>query len=113
MDIKNQQQITRLAEEIGEENVPVLLEIFLGELNTYISNLSQPESVDKYVYLSEISHALKSSAASFGADQLCQQARDIDARAKAGITLTLTDDLQPMLELLRSTEQAYQQLASQ
>lgn len=72
MTILNQQKIDELSMEIGSDNVPVLLDIFLGEMDTYIDNLSQLEGSEQLVYLKEISHALKSSAASFGADSLCE-----------------------------------------
>ncbi len=35
----NQSKIDLLAKEIGEENVPILVNIFLGELNDYQSKL--------------------------------------------------------------------------
>ncbi len=40
MEVLNQDKIERLAAEIGVENVPVLLDIFLGELTMYIDNLN-------------------------------------------------------------------------
>ncbi|MEF1291925.1 Hpt domain-containing protein, partial [Vibrio sp. M260118] len=50
MDILDQSKIDRLASEIGEENVPVLLEIFLGELKMYIDQLSQLEGSEQEDY---------------------------------------------------------------
>ncbi|NMT19542.1 Hpt domain-containing protein, partial [Vibrio parahaemolyticus] len=49
--------------EIGSDNVPVLFDIFLGEMDTYIENLSQLQGAERLAYSKEISHALKSSAA--------------------------------------------------
>ena len=68
MEIINQKQVDRLAAEIGKENVPVLLEIFLNEIAGYESTLLSLEGQEQHAYLTEVSHALKSSAASFGAD---------------------------------------------
>ena len=68
--VLNQQKVDELAGEIGQENVPVLLEIFLGELKGYYEHLEINKESDTSKYLADISHALKSSAASFGADSL-------------------------------------------
>lgn len=113
MKTLNQQKIDELAGEIGQENVPVLLNIFLGELNSYIDALASGVLTDVPKYLAETSHALKSSAASFGADKLCGFAIDIDARAKNSGLANVTEDLETMLGLLRETEAEYQNLLSQ
>ncbi len=113
MDILNQSKIDRLVSEIGPENVPVLLEIFLNELSMYIENLSQQEGEGQQAYLKEISHALKSSAASFGAEALCTYSIELDARGKSGATLELADCKEKMLSLLIETEQRYRQLLTQ
>ncbi|MHC6526678.1 MULTISPECIES: quorum-sensing phosphorelay protein LuxU [unclassified Vibrio] len=110
MEVLNQNKIEQLANDIGEENVPVLLGIFLGELESYIAYLSDPAAADKLSYLREISHALKSSAASFGAEQLCCSAIEIDARVKNGQPLSEAGDVSHMVELLGTTLSRYQQL---
>ncbi|KOO08640.1 quorum-sensing phosphorelay protein LuxU [Vibrio hepatarius] len=110
MEVLNQSKIDRLANEIGQENVPVLLEIFLGELAQYIETLSQEESFDVARYLKEISHALKSSAASFGAESLCAYAIEIDAAAKSGGEFDTDSIRSKMLTLLGETKQRYQQI---
>lgn len=113
MDILNQIKIERLAGEIGQENVPVLLEIFLNELAMYIERLSQLEGEELQDYLKEISHALKSSAASFGAEALCHYSIEVDAMAKTGAMSELADCKGQMLSLLDETEQRYKQLLTQ
>ena len=35
-EVLNQQKIDELSDEIGSENVPILLDIFLGEMNSYV-----------------------------------------------------------------------------
>lgn len=82
MKVLNQQKVDELAGEIGQENVPVLLEIFLGELKGYYEHLDLNKDTDTSKYLADISHALKSSAASFGADSLCSFAISVDAKVK-------------------------------
>ncbi|MGR5324373.1 quorum-sensing phosphorelay protein LuxU [Vibrio alfacsensis] len=105
--VLNQQKIDELAAEIGRDNVPVLLEIFLGEMDSYIVHLSQNHHTEQLVYLKEISHALKSSAASFGADRLCALATDIDKKAKADELGEDCEEIAMMLDLLRVTRDAY------
>ncbi|MEI8599512.1 Hpt domain-containing protein [Vibrio sp. M60_M31a] len=107
MNILNQKKIDDLSMEIGSDNVPVLLGIFLGEIDTYIRNLSQFDDADQLVYLKEISHALKSSAASFGADRLCDLAISIDKKAKAGELAVEGEEATTMIDVLRDTQEVY------
>tara|TARA_Y100001956_G_scaffold68662_1_gene71379 strand:+ start:798 stop:1139 length:342 start_codon:yes stop_codon:yes gene_type:complete len=113
MDVLNQDKIDQLASEIGADNVPILLDIFLGELAQYQDKLINDGSLDVSTYLKEISHALKSSAASFGAEVLCAYAIELDSMAKAGQVFEPTESKDKMISLLRETEQRYQQLVSQ
>lgn len=106
----NQSKIDLLAKEIGEENVPILVNIFLGELNDYQSKLVSDMVADKLGYLKEISHALKSSAASFGADRLCAKAVELDSRVKSGEMMDISLEVEHMLELLKQTHQCYSDL---
>ncbi|WP_039948976.1 quorum-sensing phosphorelay protein LuxU [Vibrio ichthyoenteri] len=112
MEVLNQAKVDRLANEIGQENVPILLEIFLGELAQYIATLSA-EHDNHGAYLKDISHALKSSAASFGAEALCALAIEFDAAAKAGDSLNSPVVRQTMLALLVETQQRYKKLLGQ
>ncbi len=107
MNILNHKKIESLSMEIGRDNVPVLLDIFLGEIDTYIKNLSQYDGTEQLVYLKEISHALKSSAASFGADRLCDLAISIDRRAKSGELVVEGEEANAMIDVLRDTQQVY------
>lgn len=107
MNILNQKKIDDLSMEIGSDNVPVLLDIFLGEIDTYIRNLSQLNDTEQLVYLKEISHALKSSAASFGADRLCDLAISIDKKAKAVELAVEGEEATTMIDVLRDTQEVY------
>ena len=113
MEIINQKQVDRLAAEIGKENVPVLLEIFLNELAGYESTLLSLEGQEQHAYLTEVSHALKSSAASFGADALCNYSILLDKNAKLGEKLSSPSCKKEMLDLLKKTYSIYQNLFSQ
>ncbi|HDM8054400.1 quorum-sensing phosphorelay protein LuxU [Vibrio harveyi] len=107
MNVLNQQKIEELSAEIGSDNVPVLLDIFLGEMDTYITRLSDLKGNEQLIYLKEISHALKSSAASFGADRLCDLAIAIDRKAKSNQLAEQGEDATEMLALLDITRDAY------
>lgn len=107
MELLNQKKIDALSNEIGEDNVPILLEIFLSELASYLKVLGDTSFQDKLSYLKEISHALKSSAASFGADALCELAVSIDAKVKQGAALQQQVDVVAMIALLQRTQHAY------
>tara|TARA_B100001057_G_C22430748_1_gene787329 strand:+ start:176 stop:520 length:345 start_codon:yes stop_codon:yes gene_type:complete len=107
--VLNQQKVDELAGEIGQENVPVLLEIFLGELKGYYEHLEINKESDTSKYLADISHALKSSAASFGADSLCSFAIVLDSKVKQSLPIT-DGDFEDMQSLLLSTYTEYQQL---
>ncbi|HAS61143.1 MAG TPA: phosphorelay protein [Vibrio sp.] len=111
MDIINQQQVERLKQEIGAENLPVLLDIFLSELSQYMVKLTDANN-DQEAYLKEISHALKSSAASFGAEALRNLAIDYDGSGKAGVSLSTVEHKHKMLALLKETHQCYEKLLS-
>ncbi|WP_175561598.1 quorum-sensing phosphorelay protein LuxU [Vibrio aerogenes] len=107
MDLLNKEKIATLAKEIGQENVPVLLDIFLNELTTYQETLSAADTPARVDHLKEISHALKSSAASFGADRLCALAIDIDMRAKQQQLGEIDQETQIFMEMLHETHETY------
>ncbi|MGY0613887.1 quorum-sensing phosphorelay protein LuxU [Vibrio sp. FJH11] len=107
MSMLNQQKIEQLSQEIGSENVPVLLDIFLGEIHTYIEHLQKYEGEEQLTYLKDISHALKSSAASFGADRLCELAISIDKKAKVCDLAVNGEEATTMIDVLRDTQEVY------
>lgn len=107
MSVLNRKKIEELSMEIGSDNVPVLLDIFLGEIDTYIENLQKYEGEERLTYLRDISHALKSSAASFGADRLCELAISIDKKAKANELSEDGTEATGMIGLLRDTQDVY------
>lgn len=82
MTLMNRERVDQLTKEIGPDNIPILLGIFTGELVTYQEQLSSGALEDKLTQLAEICHALKSSAASFGAEPLCQLAVEVDTLSK-------------------------------
>lgn len=110
--VLNQKKIEGLSAEIGSENIPILLDIFIGEMGIYIDNLINIQGVEQQVYLKEISHALKSSAASFGAERLCELAISIDKKAKLNQCQDLENEVSAMLALLQITREVYSSWAN-
>lgn len=106
--ILNQSKVNDMKEEIGQENIPVILSLFLSELEQYQQQLTTLPSEEIHDYLARICHSLKSSAASFGADALCQLALKYDAAVKQNQTLTTLVEGQQMRELLKITHTCYQ-----
>ncbi|WP_413284787.1 Hpt domain-containing protein [Vibrio sp. MA40-2] len=107
----NSEKIDNLCNEIGHDNLPTLLNIFLSELREY-RLLILDDGQDLERHLSEMSHALKSSAASFGADDLCNVAKQVDAISKTGQPVS-TDYYQNLiLNSLKETITAYESLLS-
>ncbi|WCE28751.1 Hpt domain-containing protein [Vibrio sp. SCSIO 43137] len=102
----NANKIDDLSNEIGQDNLPVLLDIFLGELNGYQTELSSDRD-GLETRLGDISHALKSSAASFGAENLCQVATNIDAQVKAGEKINTLENRESILSSIEKTIRAY------
>ncbi|MGL6261697.1 Hpt domain-containing protein [Vibrio sp. WXL210] len=107
MSIINRVAIEELGEQIGQENLTPLFEIFTTELADYQQTLSQCEASKTSKQLAEICHALKSSAASFGADALCEHAREMDRLYKLGTDLTSGDYVNQTNAMLAETERAY------
>lgn len=102
----NSQKIEQLFNEIGQENLPALLDIFLAELSEYQQTLNDDSDALEQ-NLGNISHALKSSAASFGADNLCQVAKHIDAKVKAGERVSNRENRDSILNSIQGTIDAY------
>lgn len=108
MLLKNQSTIEQLTQEIGTDNVPMLFGIFTNELKDYLATFEQSDEDELYEHLKEISHALKSSAASFGADALCSLAIDIDARVKAGEITDCVSEAYGLAKVIDDTYHAYE-----
>ncbi|MDV7103114.1 Hpt domain-containing protein [Vibrio sp. TH_r3] len=106
----NSEKINNLCNEIGHDYLPTLLDIFLSELREYQLVINSGEDLQRN--LSDISHALKSSAASFGADDLCDVAKQIDAISKTGQPVSTEYYQNLILTSLQATITAYEGLLS-
>ncbi|WP_117233325.1 Hpt domain-containing protein [Vibrio maerlii] len=107
MTLLNQGKVDKLSSEIGAENVPMLLDIFIGELGSYKTKLQELNGDEQIQQLKEISHALKSSAASFGADALRDIAQSIDLKGKQFAELKFEVEGNELCAVMSQTEQAY------
>ncbi|MGF1749374.1 MULTISPECIES: Hpt domain-containing protein [Vibrio] len=107
MNYMNHDKVKKLGSEIGMDNLPILLGIFTGELVTYQDQLTTGTLSDKVACMKEISHALKSSAASFGAEALCDFALAVDSDAKEHVLQNDQSRIDAMLTHLHATHGQY------
>ena len=94
-------------QEVGDENVPFLFGIFCDELDDFISTLTTHPEIEK---VREISHCLKSSAGSFGADKLASMAINIEEKAKNKQKDWVERNISEFVNIARGTELAYRQM---
>lgn len=106
----NNETIQRLTLEVGKDTVLMLFEVFSAELKDYFEQLSGSPSISQ---IREISHALKSSAASFGADELAELARECEYRVKLGQNAWVQAQLPHFAKIVQGTACEYIALASQ
>lgn len=112
MEYLNKEHILLLTKEVGVETTPILLTMFTEELSDYQQILSLYIDNDAAYKeeilidsLKKISHELKSSASSFGADKLFLLASKIDERAKSN---QLSDGKEEQLEMLDTINETLQ-----
>mgnify|MGYP000070723134 CR=1 FL=1 len=103
----NQIAVNQLMQEVGDENVPFLFGIFCDELDDFISTLTTHPEIEK---VREISHCLKSSAGSFGADKLASMAINIEEKAKNKQKDWVERNISEFVNIARGTELAYRQM---
>ena len=103
----NQIAVNQLMQEVGDENVPFLFGIFCDELDDFISTLTTHPEIEK---VREISHCLKSSAGSFGAEKLANMAIHIEEKAKDKQKDWVERNISEFVNIARGTELAYRQM---
>lgn len=103
----NQIAVNQLMQEVGDENVPFLFGIFCDELDDFIGTLTTHPEIEK---VREISHCLKSSAGSFGADKLASMAINIEEKAKNKQKDWVERNISEFVNIARGTELAYRQM---
>jgi two-component system phosphorelay protein LuxU len=106
--IINKTHIEQLANEVGAENIPMLLDIFIQELNEYSEKIqSTLDNSQRQIECAEICHALKSNAASFGAVELCNLAKSLDKEFKQGAVVSDDEKFNRLNELIKETKSHY------
>ncbi len=103
----NQETVNQLIQEVGGENASFLFGIFCDELLEFTSSFSIESEVAR---IKEISHCLKSSAGSFGADKLAMFAVEIEEKAKAEQLDWVKRNITEFINIARKTEVIYRQL---
>lgn len=71
-----------LKETVGADFVPELVNAFLEEAPTLIAQLRQAFLVEEAETFRRAAHSIKSNAATFGANQLFEQARELESIAR-------------------------------
>ena len=104
----NNETIQRLTIDVGKETALLLLGVFSEELNDYFQQLSDLPTI---LHIREKSHAIKSSAASFGADELAEFACECENRVKMGQDLWVMEQFPRFLGILQETAMKYHDLA--
>ncbi|PSW21077.1 Hpt domain-containing protein [Photobacterium sanctipauli] len=105
----NVETIKRMADEVGHDTLTLLLTVFSDELEQYFRQLSDQPTAGQ---VREISHAIKSSAASFGADELALMAQECESRVRQGQEDWMHDHLPEFRQLVEGMAVEYKRLAS-
>lgn len=101
--------LKRLAGEVGHENVADLLVVFSEELVQYRHQLRETASMNE---VQEISHAIKSTAESFGADELAEMAQEYEVRSQLGQDSWLKEHLPQLAKMLEDMSDEYKELSN-
>ncbi|MGF1686218.1 Hpt domain-containing protein [Photobacterium japonica] len=105
----NADTIKRMADEVGQDTLLLLLNMFSDELDQFFQQLSAQPSLAQ---VRDISHSIKSSAASFGADELSMMAQECEFRVKQGQEQWMEDHLPTYRQMVEQVATEYRQLAS-
>jgi HPt (histidine-containing phosphotransfer) domain-containing protein len=101
--------IRQLGDDVTEDAVPAMLEMFVGEATARTENLLKALDVSAMDDLEDEAHTLKSCAGTFGAARLQALARDIEAACREGNRETAENLAKGMGEVLQRTLAAYRE----
>ncbi|AJR08073.1 Hpt domain-containing protein [Photobacterium gaetbulicola] len=104
----NAETIKRMADEVGQETLTLLLNVFSDELEQYQRQLLDQPTISE---VREICHSLKSSAASFGADELADMAQECESRVKQGQDEWIVTHLPEFRQMVEGMAIEYKRLA--
>ncbi|MEC9357046.1 MAG: Hpt domain-containing protein [Pseudomonadota bacterium] len=74
--------MARLAADAGKDMLPVLLQLYLDELNQQREALQSAFHAADFVSMRGVAHTLKSSAATFGCEPLADAARQVESACR-------------------------------
>lgn len=75
----NENVYSAFLEEMGEENAQIVIEIFIEEIDNYISQI---ENTKEHDVVFDVMHQLKSTARSVGATELGDMANEMELGAR-------------------------------
>lgn len=102
--------ISKLANEVGEPLFEQLVEIFLQESQQHFTELSQQINHSDLKEAIRLSHSIKSSAKTYGAEQLAELATLIESACMAGKPEEALRHWSAFAESFKQTQQAMFQL---
>ncbi|MFM4825535.1 Hpt domain-containing protein [Aeromonas bivalvium] len=82
MTLLDEAVLAQLAEDIGEEMMPVVIEVFIEEVGEQLAQLPPLFEQAQWHSLGRLAHSLKSSCASYGARQSLQQVIALEQACK-------------------------------
>jgi len=91
-----------LEESVGGEFITVMVDAFLEETTQLLDALKQSLSTGDTDAFRRAAHSMKSNAATFGAMQLSEQARELEAIARADKMSEIGSRLEVLEEAIKS-----------
>jgi CheY-like chemotaxis protein/HPt (histidine-containing phosphotransfer) domain-containing protein len=95
----------KLRDEVGEEELPAILETFVAEVSAQLDALGNAIEAGDAVRARRLAHAVKGSGSYLGATELVARCAEIENLARA-------DTLAPATELLAAARAAYRRVAA-
>ncbi len=101
-ELHDADMIAQLERDLSAGSLPVMVGVFVNTLTDKLTDLEQATKKSDANLIGESAHAIKSSAVTYGANRLAQQAAALEVSARAG---NLTDSHEKF-EAIQSTLQA-------
>jgi len=94
----DESMIKQLENDTSSELMPSMIKIFIEELNRRVNSLAACIEKELYDQIEKESHALKSSAKTFGAVKIADLASEIDTLCKNGSFSLVSEKTRLLLE---------------
>ncbi|PJG59757.1 Hpt domain-containing protein [Aeromonas cavernicola] len=108
MEWVDRKVLQQLAEDIGQEMMPVIIAVFIEEVGEQLSQLRPLYEQGEWDALARVAHSMKSSCGSYGAMPSYQQLMGLEAASKQE---NATEALNQLLLLEQSLPQVLALLA--